>query len=409
MSEANVVLGEQQIPVGKLTFESDGRRQHSSFQYAQSWLDNPASFDLAPSMPRSTAAYIATGRTSVRDAIHAPFGDTSPDSWGRGLMRKLIGEGATEFDVLVRCNDTARQGALRFVDSDGMLLSHEQPPLRALINLEDIRHLSAKYESNPNDADQDVRELASAAGSLGGARPKANVTDGSDLWIAKFTSINDTWPVERLEIATLKLAKHVGIRTPTALLELSNSDHPVALINRFDRTDGKRIPYISARTALGLTGDEGGYYTDIADALQLMSIEPAADIVEIWMRMVFGILVTNTDDHMKNHGLLYDSDNRWRLAPMFDVNPQPRRHPHLETGISPLHGHEPDIDSAIDAAAFFTITDADAKRRVRKMAQQINVAWRPALRDVGITGAALSACAPAFEHDRMEVALSQGH
>lgn len=413
MLEARVVIGDRMIPVGRLVFEHDGRRSHSTFMYDEAWLENPIGFDLSPHMPRSRAPYHASsgGRDSRKqDVIAGPFGDSSPDSWGRKLMRRVLGEGATEFDFLVRCDDIARQGALRFLDETGAVFGTGGAPVPRLADLEDLRAIAARFEADPAGAEDAARELVGAAGSLGGARPKANLRDGGALWIAKFTSINDTWPVERLEIATLTLARTLGLRTPDAELALPASERPVALIRRFDRrvVDGApgRVPYISARTALGHVGGGSGSYTDIADAIRAISARPADDMRELWSRMVFGILCTNTDDHLKNHGFIYAGNNLWRLSPLFDVNPQPRRNPQLETAISPIHGHEPDITAAIEAAPFFDLGEAEARQFAREMAAALSGGWRDALRRTGITGATLAACAPAFEHERMETALA---
>lgn len=409
MPVAQVVLGERNIPVGRLVFETDGRRAHSSFRYDETWLINPEGFDLAPSLPRSRSDYHASanGRDSQkRDVIAGPFTDGSPDSWGRKLLRRTMGEGLTEFDFLVSADDFSRQGALRYLDEKGAPFPTPDAPVPRLANLEDLRQVAARYERDPLGAEAEARELAGAAGSLGGARPKANLRDGTDLWIAKFTSVEDTLPVERLEVATLHLARAVGLRTPDARLELAATKEPVALIKRFDRRGGGRVPYISARTALGKVGAATGFYTDIADVLTVLAVDAPRDIRELWLRMVFGILVTNTDDHLKNHGLLYVKSNRWRLSPMFDVNPQPRRHPHMETRISPIHGEEPSIAAAVDAAPFFGITEAEARTLARSMAEEIQARWRVALRAQGIQGRTLTACSPAFEHDRMDAALS---
>lgn len=408
MPEASVVLGDACIPVGRLILETDGRRSHSTFIYDERWLESPIGFDLAPDMPRSRAPFhsSAEGRDSRRrDVLAGPFTDASPDSWGRKLIRRAHGEGATEFDYLVAADDKTRLGALRFLNEEGGLFHPDQPPVPRLANIEELRAIAARYERDPDGAEAEARELVGAAASLGGARPKASVVDGEDLWIAKFTSIDDTWPVERLEIATLKMARAIGIRTPEARLELAASRHPVGLIKRFDRRKGGRLPYLSARTALGKKGSAHGYYTDIADALRQMSVLPDRDILELWQRLLFTVLIKNTDDHLKNHGLLYVRDNRWRLSPMFDVNPQPRRHPILETGISDIHGFEPSVEAAIEAAPFFDIEEADAKAMAKKMASTITETWGESLRQHGITGAAHRRCAPAFEHERMEFAL----
>ena len=401
MAVARVALGEGLVPVGRLIFETDGRRAHSTFLYDQDWIDNPRGFDLCLQMPRVNTPYHASsgGRDSrKRDVIAGPFADTSPDSWGRKLMRRVLGEAATEFDFLTACDDTARQGALRFLQENG-------EPVPRLADIEDLLKIAQRFERDPAGAEQDALDLVGAAGTPGGARPKANVRDGERLWLAKFTSINDTWPVERLEVATMKLAGRLGLRTPECRLELPGSAHPIGLFSRFDRRGGGRVPYISARTALGKLGHASGFYTDIADIIRTISARPGDDLREIWRRMVFGILVANTDDHLKNHGFIYVGQNLWRLSPLFDVNPQPRRHAQMETGISPIHGHEPDIAAAIDAAEFFDISAPEARALARDMAQVIGNTWRDELRHQGLAGAGLNACAPAFEHERMDAAL----
>ncbi|WP_299922246.1 type II toxin-antitoxin system HipA family toxin [uncultured Pelagimonas sp.] len=408
MVVARVTLGDSSLPVGRLVFETDGRRSHSTFIYDQEWIENPRGFDLCPQMPRSTAPYHASsgGRESrKRDVLAGPFSDTAPDSWGRKLMRRVLGEGTTEFDFLVSCDDTARQGALRFLQEDGEPFPRIGKAVPRLGDIEDLRNIAQRFERDPAGADQDALDLVGAAGTPGGARPKANVLDGDNLWLAKFTSINDTWPVERLEVATLKLAALVGIRAPKARLELAASQHPIALISRFDRRQGGRVPYISAKTALGRVGNAGGYYTDIADIIRVISAAPTEDLLQIWLRMVFGILITNTDDHLKNHGFIYAGRNLWRLSPVFDINPQPRRLPQMETGTSPIHGHEPNIAAAIESAEFFDIDQDKARILARDVARNINTNWRSELRRQGLSGSALSACAPAFEHERLEFAL----
>lgn len=409
MVVARVALGNGLMPVGRLVFETDGRRSHSNFLYDQDWIENPRGFDLCPQMPRAIAPYHASsgGRDSrKRDVIAGPFADTAPDSWGRRLMRRVLGEGATEFDFLTACDDTARQGALRLLQENGEPFPRIGRAVPRLADIEDLRRIAQRFERDPAGADQDVLDLVGAAGTPGGARPKANVTEGDRLWLAKFTSINDTWPVERLEVAASRLAGRLGIRVPEARLELSASEHPIALISRFDRRDGGRVPYISARTALGKAGNAGGYYTDIADIIRTISARPRDDLMQIWLRMLFSILITNTDDHLKNHGFIYAGQNLWRLSPAFDINPQPRRHAQLETGISPVHGHDPDVAAAVDASEFFDVSHDVARVLARDMARSINESWREELRRQGLSGTGLAACAPAFEHERMETALA---
>jgi len=210
MPEAIVALGEGKRVVGRLRLESDGRRQHSQFAYADEWLAAPDRLALSPGLPLREGGHFFSGKDDKRSALPGVFADAAPDSWGRGLMAKALGGGLSEFDYLVLSDDRTRQGALRFLGEDMEPLSDLTPPIPRLVELERLRALAARFERDPGGAEAEARELAGAAGSLGGARPKANVEGDGHLWIAKFTSAQDTRPVERVEVATLKLAARCG-------------------------------------------------------------------------------------------------------------------------------------------------------------------------------------------------------
>ena len=402
MPEAIVALGEGKRVVGRLRFESDGRRQHSQFEYADDWLVAPERFALSPGLPLREGSYFNTGKEDKRSALPGCFADAAPDSWGRALMTKALGGGLSEFDYLVLSDDRTRQGALRFLSEDMEPLSNLTPPIPRLVDLERLRGLAQRFERDPSGAEEEARDLAGIAGSLGGARPKANVEGDGHLWIAKFTSAQDTKPVERAEVATLKLAAMCGLRVADAKLELRNSDSPIALIRRFDRRGETRIPYISARTALDWQGDEGGFYTDIADVIRQISSKPVDDLHELWRRIVFTILVSNKDDHLKNHGFIYAGGGRWRLSPAFDINPSPSRHRVLETGIVRGGSFDASIDIALDACEFFDLTTADAKPLAHKMAEIIAKNWRKALREEGASPDEVRVYIDSFEHIESE-------
>ena len=285
-------------------------------------------------------------------------------------------------------------------------LSRLSPPVPRLVELERLRILAHRFERDPECAEEAVRDLAGVAGSLGGARPKASVEGDGQLWIAKFTSRDDRRAVERAEIATLRLAARCGLRVPEARLELVRSDSPVALIRRFDRRGDVRIPYMSARTALDWEGTEGRYYTDIADVVRQISGHPSDDLRELWRRIVFTILVSNTDDHLKNHGFIYAGRDRWRLSPAFDINPAPTRQRMLQTGILEGEPFEASLALALDSAGFFDIEREDAERMASRMAAIVNGAWRKALRAEGASAGEIDAFAGAFQHDAMEQALA---
>ncbi len=406
MPEAIVALGEGKRIVGRLRFESDGRRQHSQFEYDEAWLAAEDRFALAPGLPLRDGSHFSSGKDDKRSALPGCFADAAPDSWGRALMTKALGGGLSEFDYLVLSDDRTRQGALRFLGDDMKPLSDLTPPVPRLFELERLRTLAQRFEQDPGGAEEEARDLAGVAGSLGGARPKANVEGDGHLWIAKFTSAQDTKPVERAEVATLKLARMCGLRVADARLELRDSDSPIALIRRFDRRGDTRIPYISARTALDWQSEDGGFYTDIADVIRQISSKPAEDLHELWRRIVFTILVSNKDDHLKNHGFIYAGNDRWRLSPAFDINPSPSRHRVLETGIIQGGSFEASLEIALEACEFFDVKVESAKAHLSEMADIISKNWKRALRSEGCTTDDVQTYADAFQHEEINRALA---
>ena len=244
MNEAIVAIGENKRIVGRLRFEADGRRQHSQFEYYEAWLSAKDAFALSPILPLRQGGHYASGsRGDERNALHGCFSDASPDSWGRALMSEVLGRGLTEFDYLTQADDKTRQGALRFLGKDIEPLVGLSTPIPRLIDLNELRALSAEFERDGGRAV--ALRLAGLSGSLGGARPKANVESNGKLWIAKFTSQRDIKPVVRVEVATLKLAEKCSLHVSNARLELPDSDRPVALVASFffdiDRNEARKV------------------------------------------------------------------------------------------------------------------------------------------------------------------------
>jgi serine/threonine-protein kinase HipA len=389
---AHVVLGESLTPVGQLRFTATGLRQFSTFVYEAAWIHNPRAFAVQPSLPLEGGPFHTAGQPgNMRDALAGVFADAAPDSWGRRLLERAYGAGLCEFEYLT-------------LDDAGKVIRGAASAVPRLIDLQAITAIARAYEQGRDISAEDMQALAGAGGS-GGARPKANVRDGDTLWLAKFTSVHDQHPIERVEVATLRLARACGIRTPEVRLELADTPYPVALIQRFDRRGTARIPYISARTALGKMGTELGSYTEIVDFMRGAAADPQADFRELFLRLIFTILVSNKDDHLKNHGFLYVGSGRWRLSPVFDVNPAPDRNPHLETAILEGGAHDRSIRLALDACAFFEITEADARQIIRETAQRISNEWREALRLVDVSGSTARDYEPAFVNDQTEIAL----
>ena len=406
MPEAIVALGSKKRILGRLRFESDGRRQHSQFEYADEWLAARDCFALSPGLPLRGGGHYHSGKDNQRLALPECFSDAAPDAWGRALLTKALGGGLGKYDYLVRSDDRTRHGALRFLGEDMEPLCDPGPPIPRLVELTRLRALARRFERDPDGAAQEVRDLAGVAGSLGGARPKASVEGDGHLWIAKFTAAHDTRPVERAEVAILKLAGMCGLRAAEARLELRESDSPIALVRRFDRRGEARVPYMSARSALDRQRDEGGFYTDIAEVIRQISSKPADDLHELWRRIVFTILVSNSDDHLKNHGFIYAGSDRWRLSPAFDINPSPLRHRVLETGIIEGGSFDASLDLALEACEFFDVESAAARQEALRMARIVAGNWKRVFRDEGSSGDDIRGYAEAFEHAEAERALS---
>lgn len=396
-----VTIGESTLPVGELRFETDGRRQTSVFRYAMEWLEHPGRFAISPTLPLAeTAFYFAGGGDDARAALPGAVSDGAPDSWGRSVLRHARPGALSELDYLLLADDATRQGALRYRDENGVALAAAGAAVPGLRELSDLAALARRAGDEDLSLVERLR-LTGSVGSLGGARPKANVRDASGrLCIAKFTAETDTMPVERVEVATLELARMAGVRAAAARLAFPHAQRPAALVERFDRaSNGQRLSYLSAQSFLGADADTDAYYTDIADALRAHGHDPKAQLTELYRRMLFTILVSNNDDHLKNHGLLHVGGGRWVLAPAFDINPQPLRHRRLRTGVSEISGTAASVEAAVEAAPFFDLDADAAARMLARMTRVVADNWRRCLERAGLTARQTATYAPAFEHE----------
>ncbi len=414
--ECVVAIGEQLRLVGTVRFGGLRQKQISSFRYADEWIGNPLAFALAPSLPLGDQWFhFASIPDDSGASIPGIFADSAPDAWGRSIITRASGLPNHEMGYVLAVDDRTRQGALRFLDYDeGNALANDVPPTPRVLELPRLRRLCQEIESGTGDLGAHARELRGATASLGGARPKSVVVDESGtLHVAKFTMLGDTMPAERVEVATLSLARDVGIRAAKATLAMPDGALPVALVERFDREPGEpgRRHYMSAQTLLEARRGEARYYTDIADGLRAAcrtGADALTEMAELHRRILFTILVSNNDDHLKNHGLLYAGEGSWVLAPAFDINPQPFRHRELKTGIGELSGFHASVEAWVEAAPFFEQTEDDARRLAGSMAETISARWRGSLLANGVTEDQCDEYAPAFEHEESRVALGMG-
>jgi serine/threonine-protein kinase HipA len=416
----DVVLGEGQ-QVGTLRYDLQGRRENAAFEYGAGWLGDPARFALGPTLPIQAGPQFHR-KSKDGSLFHAAIADTEPDGWGRRVImrdyikrrQELRREGKEEaqplnaLDYLLAVDDASRVGALRFRDEDGVFRRAQDAGRRTAPPLVELGHLlsaSRAVEANKETA-ADLAYLRGRGTSLGGMRPKCTVIDEDGaLSIGKFPSIADERAVTKGEVLALTLAKNAGINAAAARV-VESQGLPIALIRRFDRRgDGQRLMYVSAATMLGVepTEPEEHSYTEIVDAIRVHGADVQADIEELWRRIAFSILITNVDDHLRNHGFLHEDREFWRLSPAFDINPSPERVRELKTWISEDAGPDMTIDALMSVIAYFRITRARAKGILSEVVHAMDN-WRMTGRSIGMSDGELEPFVDAFEHGERDAA-----
>lgn len=408
----SVHAGEAGHRVGVLHHEAAAGRQHSVFAYDPAWIDAPHGFPISPTMPFARGRFFtAKGEGEHASPFPGPIADTCPDAWGRAILnRDQRGQGGTASDVdyLAGVDDAARIGALRFATADGQFVRATgagRPIVPPLLSLADLMRASDALEARTQTA-EDIQRLVGVGSSLGGARPKCTVVDADvGLLIAKFTSKRDTLPVERAEVATLSLARLAGIEVPDARI-LPVAGRPVALMRRFDRDRTGRIPYVSAQTMLSRSSAEGSSYEAMAEELRRHGARPSADLAQLFSRVAFTILVSNVDDHLRNHAFLHAGRGRWVLSPAFDVNPSPERDRRLKTTIAEGSGDDASVALLVSKAAVFGLDEGRAADTVSHMARIIAGGWRTAFKQAGMTPREIAAYEQAFHHPEAEAAMA---
>lgn len=413
-------LGEEATPLGILRYDQQGARESAAFEYDADWLAADDRFAIEPGLPLAPGPQF---HRKARDGsvFHAAIADTEPDGWGRRVIQRdhakrrqearRAGEAVearplNAMDYLLAVDDASRVGALRLRDEDGRYQRTVDEGRRTtppLIELAQLLSATRAVETN-TETQADLAYLRGRGTSLGGLRPKCSIIDEAGrLSIGKFPSVTDERPVTKGEVLAMTLARKAGIDAAEARL-VESDGAPVALIRRFDRTEGgDRLMYISAATMLGAEpGDPGEHsYTEIADALRRYGSQPAADIEELWRRIAFSILITNVDDHLLNHGFLHVAQGRWRLSPAFDVNPFPERVRELKVWISEETGPEATIDALMSVAPYFRVAPARAKAILAEVEGAV-AGWRDEGRALGMTTPELESFANAFEHSERE-------
>lgn len=406
-----VQIGAEDALAGRLYSHRRQATETASFVYDGDYIRRPDAYALDPQ-----ALPLVQGplQSPLGLPIFRAFADTAPDRWGRSLIKReerrraqALGRAQrsiAEIDYLLGVRDDLRQGALRFrKPGETGFLADPEAGVPRLTDLPMLLAAARKFELDEESAEE-LRELLRAGSSLGGVRPKAHVLDKGRLAIAKFPSSSDEWNVIAWEKIALELARAAGIRVPDSqLLEIDGRN--VLIVDRFDRQDGARIGYISAMTMLEANDHETFNYVDIAAAIEEQSPQATADLHELWRRAAFNVLISNTDDHLRNHAFVHSGADTWTLSPAFDLNPNPEPGPKLHSTAIIDNDRAAGIDTLLSepVASLFRLTHDEAIAALAAVVAATD-RWREFASTHGLHKNDVPAMEPAFEHRDVETA-----
>lgn len=389
--------------VGTLWSHFSRGKETSDFEYSNEWLNYKNSFSLEPGLFFGKGKQVNTRQVP----LFGSFGDSAPDTWGRILMRRYENQLAkkenrsprtlNEIDYLLFVNDIARQGALRFKTENNDEFQYPSN-IKAIPPLIDLTKLLAASEKiiESSEKESDLQLLLAPGSSLGGARPKASVLDkNGDLCIAKFPKKDDFTNNVLWEGVALTLAKQCGLNVQEWSIQKAGKKN-VILLKRFDRKGNIRIPFLSAMSMLNAVDNDSQIhsYLDIADAIRQYGSNPGVDLIELWKRMVFSILISNTDDHLRNHGFLYTGANGWKLSPLYDVNPSPDNKNVLSTYITQTDNAQ-DIDLALSVCEYFDL-DINSAKQITNDLKSVIKNWQNVAKQLGLNKSEIDKMGSAF-------------
>lgn len=396
--------------VGRLWTRTRKEKESATFEYDEEWLSNSVRFSLEPALALGRGPFHSGDR-----ALFGAIGDSAPDRWGRVLMRRAERRRADrekkaprtlqEIDYLLMVDDETRQGALRFATHpEGPYLAESGCRIPPLIELPRLLS-AAEHVLSDSESDDDLRLLIAPGSSLGGARPKASVRDrDGHLAIAKFPQEGDEINAVAWEAVALTLAAKAGINTPSWRLE-SVANKPVLLLRRFDREKNVRIPFLSSMSMLNARDNEQRSYMEFVDVLRQCGAAPKADMHMLWRRIVFNILISNTDDHLRNHGFLYEGPAGWRLSPAYDLNPVPVDiKPRVLTTAIDLDSGSASLELALSVAEYFELSQDQAVQIAGEVGNAVS-AWRKVATNLNMRAPEIERMASAFEHADLKQAI----
>lgn len=400
------------ILMGILSAHQAKGRKAFSFEYNKQWLQNKEFALIDPDLQFYSGAQFANNKENF-----SVFLDSMPDTWGRTLMRRREAIRAKTFrqkpntlydiDFLLGVFDETRMGALRFkLNPDGDFLDNNihqsTPPWSSIPELQEaVKQLET--DQNEKTTNKWLKVLVAPGSSLGGARPKANVVDNkNNLWIAKFPSKFDEIDKAAWEYLAYCLAIDAGINMSSCKIQKINGKHHTFFTKRFDRIGKKRIHFASAMTMTGNTEEtikiHPASYLQLVDFIQNHGFKISENLAELWRRIIFNICISNTDDHLRNHGFIL-TENGWILSPAYDLNPSIDKDG-LAMNID-MHNNALDFELALSVGEYFRLNEKQMIQIIDEVISAVNK-WRLIADKIGIPKNQQSLMTKAFNTELTE-------
>jgi len=394
--------------VGVLSAHFAKGKKAFSFEYDREWLKSKSQHLLDPDLDFFSGAQYPTNKENF-----GIFLDSMPDTWGKTLMKRRAAQDARakgekaktlyEIDYLLGVYDQSRMGALRFkTDLNGPFLDNdEHSPTPPWSYLGDLQEAVNQLEND--DHNETIRKwiavLIAPGSSLGGARPKANVLDNDkNLWIAKFPSKTDTIDKAAWEYLAYKLALNAGINMAESKIEKISGAYHTFLTRRFDRENSKRIHFASAMTMTGNSEDSikgtTPSYLEIVEFIENYGVHVEKNLHQLWRRIIFNIAISNTDDHLRNHGFIL-TDEGWMLSPAYDLNPSIEKDG-LSLNID-MDDNALDFELAKSVGSYFRLRESEMKTIIQEVSQAVK-GWKTIAKKIGIKNAEIELMSGAFRY-----------
>ena len=398
---------EAPLLMGVLSAHQAKGRKAFSFSYDKLWLQSGYQYQLDPDLHLFAGPQFANEKENF-----GLFLDSMPDTWGRTLLKrreaqlaKLKGEKAKtlyDIDFLLGVYDETRMGALRFkLHPEGDFLDNDVE--KATPPWSTVRELQQAVVHYENDTDNEamtrwLQLLIAPGSSLGGARPKANILDDNKHpWIAKFPSKNDTIDKAAWEYLAYQLALKAGITMAECKIEKINGPYHTFFTKRFDREGTDRIHFASAMTMTGNNEEtiksQPASYLDLVEFIQTNGCNVNENLAQLWRRIIFNIAISNTDDHLRNHGFILTNEG-WILSPAYDLNPSIDKDG-LALNID-MHDNDLDFELAKSVGEYFRLAAKEMDQIIDEVTAVVKN-WQEVAKKIGIPRVEQELLASAFQ------------